>query len=191
MNVNQKPLRSFSLIELIGVLTVIAILAAVLAPSLIRQMDRIAGEQESAALRSLSDALQQSIMRKCYIPDASDWATNIAAELGVDLADVTINSRRQPRFFLIDPALRIGNNNPGLLPYNQAGWGSVVTNNGGVIVPPLSARLVILTSIGRALPAGLTNGVACLVECLRRRLLGLLASHGLPLDPSTTPDDRC
>src|SRR5216117_2604636 len=107
--------RAFSLIEMVGVLAVIAIFAAVLAPALIRQLDRIAGEQESAALKSMSDALQQSIMRKCYVTGASDWATDIATELGVDLANVTINSRRQPRFFLIDPALRIGNNSPGLL----------------------------------------------------------------------------
>src|SRR6267154_5459164 len=59
--------RAFSLIELIGVLAVTAILAAVLVPALIRQMDRIAGHQESAALRSFSDALQQSILRNRYI----------------------------------------------------------------------------------------------------------------------------
>src|SRR5437016_4436091 len=146
--------RAFSLIELVGVLAVIAILAAVAVPALIRQMDRIAGEQESAALKSLGDALQQSILRKRYIPSASDWATNIAAELGADVANVNTNqARRQRRFFLIDPALSTGNNSSGL-PYNQTNWvsGSVVTNNAGVLVPPLSPRVMILSSIGRALP---------------------------------------
>src|SRR6266699_331360 len=89
----RKTLRAFSLIELIGVLAVIAILATALVPALIRQMDRIAGEQESAALKSLSDALQSSIMRLTpahptsrYIPSDTDWASTVATELGVDIA---------------------------------------------------------------------------------------------------------
>ena len=85
MNTRQKW-SAFSLIELIGVLAIIAIMAAVMTPSLIRQMDRIAGQQESVALKSFGDALQQSILRKRYVPNATDWATNIAAELGVEVA---------------------------------------------------------------------------------------------------------
>src|SRR5437763_773259 len=72
--------RAFSLIELVGVLAVIAILAAVMVPALIRQIDKIAGDQESASLKSFGDALQQSIMRKRYVPSTTDWATNIAPE---------------------------------------------------------------------------------------------------------------
>ena len=150
--------RAFSLIEMIGVLAVIAILAAALAPSFVRQMDKTAGDQESAALKSFGDALQQSIMRQRYIPSATDWASAVATELGVDIAAVTNSPRQQPRFFLIDPALQIGVNGGGL-PYTQNNTGSVVTNSSGSITNPISPRVLILSSIGRALPGGIVSGV--------------------------------
>src|SRR5262245_34574802 len=87
--------RAFALLEMIGVLVVVAILAAVAVPALIRQLDRIAGEKESAALRAFGDALQQSIRRKRYVPNAADWASVIAAELGVDVAGVSTNQARR------------------------------------------------------------------------------------------------
>jgi prepilin-type N-terminal cleavage/methylation domain-containing protein len=142
--------RAFSLIELIGVLAVIAILAAAAVPVLIRQMDRIAGEQESAALKSFGDALQQSILRKRCIPGTNDWATTIAAELGVDVANITTNqARRQPRFFLIDPAWQIG----------ASVAGQAYTNSSAGSSAPVSPRVMLLSSIGRALPAGIASGV--------------------------------
>src|SRR6266487_1683608 len=100
--------RSFSLIELIGVLAAIALLAASLVPTLIRQMDRIAGDQESAVLKSFGDALSQSIRRNHYIPNHTNWASTVATESGVAVSNVTTNGRKQPRFFLIDPAWQIG-----------------------------------------------------------------------------------
>src|SRR5437879_4180674 len=123
----SKSQRAMTLIELIGVLAVLAILAAFLVPALIRQADKIAGDQESASLKSFSDALQSSIERNRYIPSDTDWATNVAKELGVDVTTVTNSPRKQPRFFLIDPALQIGTNFSGL-PYGQTNWpsGSVV-----------------------------------------------------------------
>ena len=156
----QKPERAFSLIEMIGVLAVIAILATALAPSFVRQMDKTAGDQESATLKSFGDALQQSIMRyPHYIPSEADWASTIAIELAADVTTVTNSPRRQPRVFLIDPALQIGSNGRGL-PYSQTSIGSVITNNSGAVIPPVSPRVMILSSIGRALPAGLVSGVA-------------------------------
>jgi hypothetical protein len=73
---------------------------------------------------------------------------------------VRANARGQPRFFLIDPALRIGTNTSGL-PYNQTNWvsGSVVTTNSGVVIPPQSPRLILLSSIGRALPTNIVSGI--------------------------------
>ncbi len=158
----QKPQAAFSLIEMVGVLTVIAILAAALVPALIRQMDRIAGDQETAALKSFGDALQQSILRNRYIPGTTDWATNIATELGVDVANIASNTRNKPRFFLIDPNLRVGNNSSSL-PYNQnlTNWpsGSVVTNSSGNITSPISPRVMIVSSIGRALPTNIVTEI--------------------------------
>src|ERR1051326_8370898 len=139
----------FSLIELIGVLAVIAILAAALAPSFVRPMDKTAGDSESAALKSIGDAFQQSILRTRYIPSEADWATAVATEWGVDTAAVTINARRQPRFFLIDPNLSIAGAG---LPYRQ-------TNSGAVNFPS-SPRVMILSSVGNPLPAGIVSGVA-------------------------------
>jgi len=145
---------------MVGVLAVLAILATALAPSFVRQMDKTSGDQESAALKSLGDALQRSIMRyPHYIPSEADWASTVAIELGTDITSVTNSPRRQPRVFLIDPALQIGLNGRGL-PYSQTSAGSVVTNGSGAVIPPVSPRVMILSSIGRALPAGLVSGVA-------------------------------
>src|SRR5437867_1267594 len=100
--------RGLTLIELIGALVVLAILASFLAPALIRQMDKIAGDQESASLKSFGDALQQRILRNRYIPTYTNMASTVATELGVDIVNVTTNPRQQPRLFLIDPAWQIG-----------------------------------------------------------------------------------
>jgi len=134
---------AFTLIEMIGILAVIAILALVLVPVLVRQMDRIAGENESASLRGITDAFQKSVMRNRYIPGSSDWATNIAKELGVNISDVTINGRKQPRFFLIDHDLKIGGTVAGQS-YQQATL--------GVQTRPVNVRFMVVSSIGMPLP---------------------------------------
>jgi prepilin-type N-terminal cleavage/methylation domain-containing protein len=139
----RRSQRAFSLIEMIGVLAVIAILATALAPSFVRQMDKTAGDQESAALKSFGDALQQSIMRYRYIPSDADWASLVATESGVDTAAVTMNPRSQPRVFLIDPNLSIAG--VAGLPYTQTNTGSVSK--------PVSPRVMILSSVGTPLPA--------------------------------------
>jgi type II secretory pathway pseudopilin PulG len=132
---------------MIAVLAVLAILAAALVPLFIRQMDKVAGDQESAVLKSFGHALQQSIMRHRYIPGDADWASRVATELGVDAASVTNSPRNQPRFFLIDQNLSIGG---GGLPYTQTSDGATGVTN---------ARVMLVSSIGRALPASIVSGV--------------------------------
>src|SRR5881397_3997456 len=111
----------FTIIEFVGVLAVIAILAAALAPVLIRQMDRIASKQESTRLKSIGEALRQSVIRNRYIPTWTNLASTVATELGVDISNVTTSGRKHPRFFLVDTNLSISGSG---LPYRQNSIGS-------------------------------------------------------------------
>src|SRR5690242_17648624 len=67
--------RAMTLIEVIGVLAIIAVLASVVLPALIRQTDNVVAAQESATLQSFGNAFQSSITRNRRIPGvtANDW----------------------------------------------------------------------------------------------------------------------
>jgi prepilin-type N-terminal cleavage/methylation domain-containing protein len=140
----------FTLIEMIAVLAVIAILAVTLVPAFIRKMDQIAGDKESASLKALGDALQSSVLRNRYVPSTNNWANTIAIESGINVGDVTMNRRRQPRVFLVDPAMQIG---------SQAAGQDYTQDNLGSGVRPNRPRIILLSSIGEPLPAGIVTGV--------------------------------
>jgi type II secretory pathway pseudopilin PulG len=140
--------HALTLIEMIGVLAIIALSAAVLVPSFIRQMDKVAADQETVALKAMADGLQANITRNRYVPGPSDWSSVIAGEVGLNISAVSTNARRQPRYFLIDPNLRLGTNGGATLPYRQDVRGSV---------QPISPRVLLLSSIGPALASAPTN----------------------------------
>ncbi|HVR35840.1 MAG TPA: prepilin-type N-terminal cleavage/methylation domain-containing protein [Methylomirabilota bacterium] len=133
--------RGFTLLELVGVLAVVAILAAVLLPSVIRQMDQAAWTRETADLDTMAGALEQSILRSKRIPGYTGIPGVMAAELALPVNAITTNPRRHERAFLVDPNLRI---NDAVLPYTQ----TVST----AISAPESARLMIVSSLSQALP---------------------------------------
>src|SRR5438128_2222397 len=91
----------WTLIETIAVLAVIAILAAVIAPTIIRRVDRAAWTKETADLNSIADALTQSIIRTKTIPNYTDWPAAIASQASLPVSAVNINARRNARAFLV------------------------------------------------------------------------------------------
>jgi len=145
----RKVSGGFSLIELIGVLAVVSILAVALAPILIKQLDQIAGDKEISQMKLFAVTFRQGVAKTKTIPNESGWAQLIATNLGLQIDQVRTNDRRQPRVFMIDPALRV---NGAVLPYAQ-------TMNGAAPAP-VNLRLIILASISTPLPATITNGVA-------------------------------
>lgn len=142
----------FTLLELIGVLMVMAILATIMVPPFIERMKMAAAEHESADLQQLAQGLKNHILRNKHIPDEMDWAQVTATELGLQVGDVDTNSKGSPRVYLIDPAFRIGAID-GVLPYTQTSSGSVVEPAAG------SWRLIILSSLDPAKLIPVSSGV--------------------------------
>jgi type II secretory pathway pseudopilin PulG len=133
--------QAFTILEMVGVLAVVALLAVAILPNVIRQMDRAAWTRETADLDSIADALQQSILRSKTIPNHANIPAAVANELALPVNAITTNPRRHARAILVDPALRI---NGATLPYTQ----TAAIN----IIAPQSARLMIVSSLSTALP---------------------------------------
>lgn len=144
----------FTLIEMIGILAVIAILAVALIPILIKQMDQIAADREIKQLKTFADGLRQQVVKNRFIPDHTSWDSMIASNVGLSISQVRTNGRRVARAFLIDPNFQLqrsGESSPSNPPYTQ--------NVGGSIIYPTSPRLMILSSMAQALPvsSGINN----------------------------------
>jgi hypothetical protein len=139
----------FTLIEVIGIMTVLGLLTMAVVPSLIREFDREARSRESKNLERLSDGLVQYVQRTHTIPAATTFPVAIAGQLGLHTNDVIRTDRGNRRVFLMDPA--VTNRLP--IPYTQTSMGA--TNNLGTAL-----GAVIISSAGATLPAGLTNGFA-------------------------------
>src|ERR1043165_7301415 len=164
-----KRQRAFSLIEMIGVMTVIAILALALATVVIKHLDRLAAEKETTQLKTLAEGFRQGVIKTKIIPNQAAWYSLIATNLGLHTNQVLLNDRRFARVFLIDPALRVGQgqwdaatNSDNTLTYtqNQSPPGSQITDGFGNVIAPYSPRVMILSSLSVKLPTNIVSGVA-------------------------------
>jgi len=149
---NPHGKRAFTLIEMIGVMAVLAILALAFATILIKQLDRMAWEKETSQLKAFAGAYRQGVLKSKSIPNQTAWAQFIATNLGLEISQVRTNDRRVGRVFLIDPTFQI-DVNTGLNP-------SYVQTASGATNQPVSPRLMILSSISGALPTNLVSGIA-------------------------------
>src|ERR1051326_203630 len=139
--------RAFTLIEMIGVLAIIATLASIMIPSVIRQVDRANATKEESNLRDLATAHKQSILRTKTVPTSANMPSAIATEANLPVIQVVSNAVGVVRAFLVDPSLQLPRTSGGSgLPYTQ-------TSTLGLSGPPnANARVMIVSSLSRFAP---------------------------------------
>jgi type II secretory pathway pseudopilin PulG len=144
---------AFSLIEFIGVLTILALIAAAAGPTFIKRLDYAAKTAEKAALTSFTNALVTGCLANNVIPAATNMHLTVAQVLNCNSSQVLANSRGFTRLFISDPDLSISGAG---LPYTQG--------SAGASTPPSSARVVIISTISKALPTTITPNTAQFAE---------------------------
>ena len=149
--------RAFTLIEMIGVLAIIAIVAAIITPNLARRISRANGEKEEQVLSVLADGLIRAVRSGQSIPGANSWVTNISAQTGLSLNEVryvnpsvTANSR----VYLIHPSFT---------PTNAAGGDPLWTQTSSGAAAITNAKVIIISVHKPGLALPVTSGRAASV----------------------------
>jgi prepilin-type N-terminal cleavage/methylation domain-containing protein len=144
--------RAFSLIEMIGVLAVMAILAGMLLPNVLRKIADAHSGREDRNLAILADGLLQYTQSRQTIPGASSWASNIAEMTGLNLNEVLRvlpHDANTARVYVIHPAFA-----------PSTGSNPVFTNLSSGASSPTNARLMILSTTKSSLVIPLAGGKA-------------------------------
>src|SRR3954470_17169118 len=89
----RRKSGGFSLIEFIGVLTILALIAAAAGPTFIKRIDYAAKTSEKDVLTSLTNALVTGCLANNVIPVATNMPTTIAQALNCNASQVLTNAR--------------------------------------------------------------------------------------------------
>lgn len=146
--------RAFSLIEMIGVLAIISIVAAILTPNLARRISRLNGEKEDEALSVLAEGLTRYVRTYQTVPGAASWVTNLSATTGLSLNEVRYArpaDTATARVFLIHPSFQ---------PTNAAGADPLYTQTSAGASSVTNARIIILSSHKGDLTLPVSSGKA-------------------------------
>jgi type II secretory pathway pseudopilin PulG len=135
--------RAFSLLEFIGALAILTILASIITPVVIRRLDQAARAREISDLTAISNALVLQMLKSNTISSASTWATDAATWTLLPVSAISQNPRHYNRVLFIDTNGWLGTVS---LPFTQG--------IGGTTNAPAQARMVIVSCLSG------TNGVS-------------------------------
>lgn len=102
--------RGFTLIEMIGVLAIMSIMAAVLVPSVLKSVERAAMKAELQTMENLAESLREYVKvntvppTTAIPPAAVNWTKQLAGFANVTSTEIEFTRWGTPRVFVVDPA---------------------------------------------------------------------------------------
>ena len=133
--VTDMKRSSFSLIEMIGVMAILSIIACMVVPVVVSQYDRAAWVREDKDLSTITNALVLSILQTKVIPSEANWLNAVAAQIADAPGSIATTPRNVARYFKLDPNFPVATDTPLM-------GGTIITN---------SARAMLISTIGTPL----------------------------------------
>lgn len=144
---NLIKVKGFTLIEMIGVMAVIAILASTLAPNIIKDINRAVGEGEQENLKTLANDLETYIRENKSIPTSAGWVAAVASNSSHPTDKITQNKRFFNRGYYVDPRFFTTSDT------NFSGYTQAI----GLSSSPNSPRIMLVSNLKANAPSAPTT----------------------------------
>lgn len=137
--------QGFTLLEMIGVIAVMAILSSVLAPGLVRVVDDAYAHAEEQNLATLADALRDYVLRTRSIPSTNPtvWTSALGRHTDFAAQQILVNRRQHRRVLVADPRF---------FTTSDSGF-SGYTQTIGLTSAPVSPRMMLISNLKGRVPA--------------------------------------
>ncbi|MDX8409570.1 MAG: type II secretion system protein [Mariprofundales bacterium] len=169
----NRPITSshgFTLIEIIGVLAIMSIMAATIAPSAIQMITAGKQTSEDKALAAISDSLRLFVQTKKQVPGATAalpisggtnviaWDKAIASIMNVPSTKVSTNNINKKRIYLY-PADFIAASTPvPPLPYDQIAEATNLNGSGKLITTKPDPRVMVISNMNPGVTLATASG---------------------------------
>ncbi len=149
----------FSLMEMIGVLAIMAIVAAAVTPNLAQRMSRMHASREDQTLATLAEAVLRATTLHQAIPGPRDWVAQAGAVAGLGSPEIQYAVPGDPstaRVYLIHPGFAPATTSSGVFAsplWTQGAAGASSVANARILILGVHKRGLALPYVSGAAPS--------------------------------------